>query len=88
MFATEATRKVAARFHRSALRRTSFLLLRLLDAMAVHAEAQDTVHFALLLSLLANLALIVVTAPGPLCRQSRFLLDTAGIGRFDRPFDE
>jgi hypothetical protein len=43
MFATEATPKVAARFHHSALRRTPFLLLRLLDAMAVHGEAQGTI---------------------------------------------
>jgi glycosyltransferase 2 family protein len=36
--------------------------LRVLDAMAVHGKAQRTLFFALLLSLLANVALIAVTA--------------------------
>ena len=40
------------------------LALRVLDAMAVHGKAQGTLFFALLLSLLANLALILVTASG------------------------
>jgi glycosyltransferase 2 family protein len=40
------------------------LALRVLDAMAVHGKAQSTLFLALLLSLLANLALIVVTALG------------------------
>jgi uncharacterized membrane protein YbhN (UPF0104 family) len=40
------------------------LALRVLDAMAVHGKAQGTMLFAFLLSLLANLALIVVTALG------------------------
>jgi len=38
--------------------------LRVLDAMAIHGKAQSTLFLALLLSLLANLALIVVTALG------------------------
>lgn len=40
------------------------LALRVLDAMAVHGKARSTLLFALLLSLLANLALMVVTALG------------------------
>jgi uncharacterized membrane protein YbhN (UPF0104 family) len=40
------------------------LALRVLDAMAVHGRARGTLFFALLLSLLANLALVVVTALG------------------------
>jgi uncharacterized membrane protein YbhN (UPF0104 family) len=40
------------------------LALRVLDAMAVRGKAQGTLFFALLLSLLANLALITVTALG------------------------
>jgi glycosyltransferase 2 family protein len=40
------------------------LALRVLDAMAVHGKAQGMLFFALLLSLLANLALILVTALG------------------------
>jgi hypothetical protein len=40
------------------------LALRVLDAMAAHGKARSTLLFALLLSLLANLALIVVTALG------------------------
>lgn len=40
------------------------LALRVLDAMAVHGKAQGTLLFALLLSLLANLALILVTGLG------------------------
>lgn len=40
------------------------LALRVLDAMAVHGKAQVTLIFALLLSLLANLALIALTALG------------------------
>jgi glycosyltransferase 2 family protein len=38
------------------------LALRVLDAMAVHGKAQGTLLFALLLSILANMALIAVTA--------------------------
>jgi glycosyltransferase 2 family protein len=38
--------------------------LRVLDAMAVHGKARAALFFALLLSLLANLALILVTALG------------------------
>jgi uncharacterized membrane protein YbhN (UPF0104 family) len=40
------------------------LALRVLDAMAVHGKTQGTLFFALVLSLLANLALILVTALG------------------------
>jgi uncharacterized membrane protein YbhN (UPF0104 family) len=40
------------------------LALRVLDAMAVHGKAQGTLLWAFFLSLLANLALIVVTALG------------------------
>jgi hypothetical protein len=40
------------------------LALRVLDAMAAHGKARGTLFFALILSLLANLALIVVTALG------------------------
>ena len=40
------------------------LALRVLDAMAVHGKARSSLFFALLLSLLANLALIGVTALG------------------------
>jgi glycosyltransferase 2 family protein len=40
------------------------LALRVLDALAVHGKAQGALFFALLLSLLANLALILVTALG------------------------
>lgn len=40
------------------------LALRVLDAMAVHGKARGTLFFALILSLLANLSLIVVTALG------------------------
>ena len=40
------------------------LALRVLDAMATHGKARGTLFFALILSLLANLALIVVTALG------------------------
>jgi uncharacterized membrane protein YbhN (UPF0104 family) len=40
------------------------LALRVMDAMAVHGKAQGALFFALLLSLLANLALILVTALG------------------------
>ena len=40
------------------------IALRVLDAMAILGRAQGTLFFALLLSLLANLALIVVTALG------------------------
>jgi uncharacterized membrane protein YbhN (UPF0104 family) len=40
------------------------IALRVLDAMAVHGKAQGALFFALLLSLLANLALILVTALG------------------------
>jgi len=43
---------------------TKSLALRVLDAMAVHGKAQGTLFFALLLSLLANLALILVTGLG------------------------
>jgi len=38
------------------------LALRVLDAMAVHGKAQGALFFAFLLSLLANLALVAVTA--------------------------
>jgi uncharacterized membrane protein YbhN (UPF0104 family) len=40
------------------------IALRVLDATAVHGKAQITLFFALLLSLLANLALVGVTALG------------------------
>jgi uncharacterized membrane protein YbhN (UPF0104 family) len=40
------------------------LALRVLDAMALHGKAQGTLFFALVLSLFANLALILVTALG------------------------
>ncbi len=40
------------------------IALRVLDAMAIHGKAQSRLFLALLLSLLANLALIVVTALG------------------------
>jgi glycosyltransferase 2 family protein len=40
------------------------LAVRVLDAMAVHGKAQAALLYAFLLSLLANLALIVVTALG------------------------
>jgi len=40
------------------------LALRVLDTMAVHGKAQATMLYVFLLSLLANLALIVVTALG------------------------
>jgi glycosyltransferase 2 family protein len=40
------------------------LTVRVLDAMAVQGKAQSTLFFAFLLSLLANLALIAVTALG------------------------
>jgi uncharacterized membrane protein YbhN (UPF0104 family) len=40
------------------------LALRVLDALAVHGQARITLFYALLLSLLANLALIGVTALG------------------------
>jgi uncharacterized membrane protein YbhN (UPF0104 family) len=40
------------------------LAVRVLDAMALQGKAQSTLFFAFLLSLLANLALIVVTALG------------------------
>jgi uncharacterized membrane protein YbhN (UPF0104 family) len=40
------------------------IALRVLDAMAVHGQAQAALYFALFLSLLANLALILVTALG------------------------
>jgi uncharacterized membrane protein YbhN (UPF0104 family) len=40
------------------------LAVRVLDAMAVQGKAQSTLFFAFLLSLLANLALIIVTALG------------------------
>jgi len=40
------------------------LALRVLDAMAAHGKARGTLFFALLLSLLANAALVMVTALG------------------------
>jgi uncharacterized membrane protein YbhN (UPF0104 family) len=40
------------------------LALRVLDAMAVHGKDRGTLFFAFLLSLLANLVLVVVTALG------------------------
>lgn len=40
------------------------LALRVLDAMAAHGKARGTLLFALVLSLLANLALVVVTGLG------------------------
>jgi uncharacterized membrane protein YbhN (UPF0104 family) len=40
------------------------IALRVLDAMAAHGRARGTLLFALILSLLANLSLIVVTALG------------------------
>ena len=40
------------------------LALRVIDALRTHGKARGTLFFALLLSLLANLALIVVTALG------------------------
>jgi hypothetical protein len=56
--------------------------------MAGQGKAHSVLFFAFLLSLLANLALIIVTALGLMPSIPYIFLNPVGIGRADRPFIE
>jgi hypothetical protein len=69
-------------------RRIKDLVERVLKAMAGQGKAHSVLFFAFLLSLLANLALIIVTALGLMPSIPYIFLNPVGIGRADRPFIE